>query len=190
MANQRTLQQPTCKQCGSKYHTKMSCPENPEAVAKAKATKQRMLDKQRLKATQKPSKAVKPKKQPTKRKKTETRSQLVKKLDKVFSEYIRRRDDGNGCITCGIKKEWKEMQACHFYTRGRQATRWHEDNVHSGCYRCNVLLKGNYINYTRYMIDRYGREFIDELEYISINGDKIPTASLRDMINQYNNLIK
>lgn len=176
---------PSCKQCGSPYHSKMSCKDNPVAVAKAAATRKRMQDKQILKAASKPRAASKIKKTKTPKKKTMSRSQLVKRLDSVFSQYVRLRDDGNGCITCGDKKPWKEMQACHFYTRGRQATRWHESNVFGGCYRCNVLLKGNYINYTRYMIDRFGREFVDQLGYESLNGAKISTPELREKIEYY-----
>ncbi|NCU40899.1 recombinase [Candidatus Saccharibacteria bacterium] len=123
-----------------------------------------------------------------------TRSQLVKKLDKVFSQYIRLSEsDENGygnCITCGTNLFWKQAQACHFYTRGRYPTRWDEDNVHYGCFRCNVLLKGNYINYTRYMLDSYSREFVDELEIKSQNGTKIPSSELKEKIEYYTEEVK
>lgn len=122
---------------------------------------------------------------PVDKNKPKSRSKLVKELDAIFSKYIRLRDDGGGCVTCGVVKPWKEMQACHFYSRGRYPTRWHESNVFSGCYRCNVILKGSYINYTRYMIDRFGRQFVDDLEFLSLNGEKISTPKLREMIEEY-----
>ena len=160
------MKTPNCKHCGGEHYA-ISC----------------------FKAPKKPIKSRPKTNKPKKQAKTKSRSQLVKDLDKVFSQYIRLSEsgaDGYGiCITCGDSKFWKEAQACHFFTRGRQATRWDEDNVHFGCYRCNVLLKGNYINYTRYMIDSYSREFIDELEFKSLNGDKITTPQLRDMIDHY-----
>jgi len=160
-----------CKVCGSTYHTAYKCPQNPKAVTKALATQKR------LRTAKKPKTA--------KKKKTKTRSQLVKELDAVFSLFIRLRDDGKGCVTCGEKKPYKEMQNCHFYSRGRYPTRWDETNCHSGCYRCNVLLKGNYISYTKYMIDTYGREYVDELEFKSLNGDKIQTPVIREKIEYY-----
>ena len=47
-----------------------------------------------------------------------TISKLKKKLDKIFSEFIRRRNaDHLGrvkCFTCGVEKHWKEQQAGHF----------------------------------------------------------------------------
>ena len=160
-----------CKHCQSEAHASTFCFQAPKKPIKSV------------------SKAIKGKKRSTTRPKTETRSKLVKKLDTIFSQYIRLSESGNDgygiCITCGEKKFWKEAQACHFFTRGRQATRWDEDNVHFGCYRCNVLLKGNYINYTRYMLDSYSREFVEQLEYRSLNGDKITTPQLRDMIQHY-----
>lgn len=121
-------------------------------------------------------------------KKAKTRTQLVKELDRVFSQYIRLRKSFGGeatCVTCGVTKPWKEQQAGHFYTRGRYPTRWHEDNVHVQCYRCNVLLKGNYISYTKYMINVYGMEYIDSLEIASLSTGKITTPTLKDMIEDY-----
>lgn len=120
--------------------------------------------------------------------KKKTRGQLVKDLDKAFSRYIRLRDSFRGeatCVTCGDTKQWKQMQAGHFYTRGRYPTRWHEDNVHVQCYRCNVLLKGNYIKYTRFMLARFGEDLVDELETISLSSIKIPTPTLKEMIEDY-----
>jgi len=131
-----------------------------------------------------------PLKEKPKKKKAPSRSQLVKKLDAVFSIYIRQRDDLIGCITCGEVKVWKEMQNCHFYSRGQLPTRWDETNCHSGCYRCNVLLKGNYINYTKYMIDRYGREYVDMLEIKSKSNIKITSVELKEMIAKYTILTK
>lgn len=120
--------------------------------------------------------------------KKKTRGQLVKELDRVFSIYIRRRHgDDATCVTCGITKPWKQMQAGHFYTRGRYPTRWHEDNVHVQCYRCNVLLKGNYISYTKYMINRYGMEYVDSLEIASNSPGKITTPTIIEMIEHYTN---
>jgi len=123
--------------------------------------------------------------------KKKTRSQLVKEFDKVFSIYIRRRyGDDATCVTCGVTKPWKEMQAGHFFSRGRYPTRWTEQNVHVQCYRCNVLLKGNYINYTRYMINRYTMEGVDALERKSVDGSKVSTPDLRWLIDVYKDRIK
>ena len=160
-----------CKELG---HSKFYCKKRPAKTPKRTA----------IKTTIKKTVPNKPKKR------TESRSKLVKKLDSIFSQYIRLRDDNKGCVTCGDIKPWKEMQNCHFYTRGRQPTRWDETNCHSGCYRCNVILKGNYIKYTIYMMDRYGREVVDGLERKSLSGVKISTPELREMIEEYKIKVK
>ena len=54
-----------------------------------------------------------------------TRKTLITKLDKVFSEYIRRRyakNDIATCVTCGKKDHWKKLQAGHFMSRKHYAT--------------------------------------------------------------------
>jgi len=90
-----------CKYCGSALHLSLSCFQKPikSPTAKSKAKKSKTPIKKKPKA--------------------KTRSYYVKQLDKVFSEYIRKRDDGKGCVTCGIKKPWQEMQACHSFSRGK-----------------------------------------------------------------------
>ena len=61
-------------------------------------------------------------------------SKLKKKLDKVFSEYIRRRNaDHLGfitCFTCGVKRHWKENQkTLKGFTALRQQPKIILDNV-------------------------------------------------------------
>ena len=57
-----------------------------------------------------------------------TRSKLVKKLDVVFSQYIRLSNaDNNGycnCVTCNKTFFWKEIQAGHFMSRKHYSIRW------------------------------------------------------------------
>lgn len=120
--------------------------------------------------------------------KAPTRKQLVKKLDSIFSQYIRMKNSRMGdatCVTCGVSRPWKQMQNGHFFTRGRYPTRWEENNCHVQCAACNVFLHGNYIVYTRYMIKRYGSDYVDELERISLSKTKIPTPVLVEMIDRY-----
>lgn len=96
-----------------------------------------------------------------------TTSQLKKKLDKVFSEYIRRKDAKNEmakCVTCGKIDHWENLQNGHYIPRGHLATRYREDNCHVQCVGCNVFKKGNYTAYSLYMLNKYGKEHLEELE--------------------------
>ena len=62
-----------------------------------------------------------------------TRRKIVKKLDAIFSQYIRLKDaDHNGnvtCFTCGKVEHYKKgMQCGHFQSRKHLATRFDEEN--------------------------------------------------------------
>ena len=84
----------------------------------------------------------------------------IKKLDKVFSDYIRQRDaDENGlvkCCTCDTVEHWKQMDAGHYYKRGNKSVRWDERNCHAQCIICNRLNNGEDNKYWTFMLDRYG----------------------------------
>ena len=69
------------------------------------------------------------------------------------------------CVTCGATKHWTELQGGHFFSRRHTAHKLREENVHCQCQYCNCFLKGNLIPYTVFMIDMYGRGFVDELEH-------------------------
>lgn len=83
----------------------------------------------------------------------------LKKLDKVFGEFIRRRDaDENGmvrCCTCPTVKHWKKMDAGHFVPRKHLSTRWDIENCHPQCEPCNRFHRGRPLVYRGYLKDRY-----------------------------------
>jgi len=122
------------------------------------------------------------------KKKTKSRSQLVKELDAIFSRYIRLRDaDDKGicsCITCWEKVHRKNIQNWHFITRWNYKYRWSENNCYAQCMPCNIYKSGNYISYTLAMIWKYGegivREMQEDKELI-----KVSTPEIREMIEKY-----
>ena len=69
---------------------------------------------------------------------------LKRKLWKVFSDYIKKRDK-NICFTCGRKCEGSGAHAGHFIPKsvGGLALYFDEENVHCQCYNCNINLGGN-----------------------------------------------
>lgn len=174
-----------CKECGSMTHTKMYHKPK-KAIKRVFHTAQTNNFTNNSITKPKPAKSFKTR--------ATSRAVLVKQLDSIFSQYIRMKDSVDGiatCVTCGTQAPWKQMQNGHFYSRGRIPTRWDEDNCHVQDYRCNVLLKGDYINYTKYMIDRYGREFVDQLEVKSKQiGKYITPAEIRKLIIKYTELVK
>lgn len=118
-----------------------------------------------------------------------TRKSLITKLDKVFSEYIRRKDAKNEiatCVTCGKKDHWKKLQNGHFMSRKHYATRWDEDNVGVQCSACNVFRDGEQYLFAKYL----GIEKADMLFAKSREAVKFPDWEIQEMIELYENKIK
>ena len=93
------------------------------------------------------------------------RSKLVKKLDKIFSQYIRTRVTEGGwgnCFTCGANRLWKEVDAGHFMSRGCYSTRWNEKNVQFQCKRCNMR-SGEQYKFAQQLDLTYGEGTADQL---------------------------
>jgi len=113
-----------------------------------------------------------------------TRKTLITKLDKVFSEYIRRKDAKNDiatCVTCGKKDHWKKLQNGHFMSRKHYATRWDEDNVGVQCSACNVFRYGEQYLFAKYL----GAEKADMLLNKSRQTVKFPDWEIQEMIDLY-----
>lgn len=133
---------------------------------------------------------MKPQKTMPKNSKKPTRTKLVRKLDMVFSRYIRlRATDHKGyceCVTCGKKDHWKQMQAGHFMSRKHYSTRWDEDNVAVQCVACNVYRAGEQYKYSLYL----GSEKAEMLHQKSKEIQKFSSVELEEMINKYQELVK
>ena len=64
---------------------------------------------------------------------------LTNKADKVFSLYIRERDNQLYNKVCPLCNK-KPIQCCfHFVTRKRKSVRWDHQNSCGGCHTCNYL---------------------------------------------------
>ena len=117
-----------------------------------------------------------------------SRKGLVKKLDKVFSIYIRTRHAKENlvqCVTCGTRKHWKEVDAGHFVSRRHYSTRWHQQNVHAQCKSCNGFHGGQNYIMGKYIDKTYGEGTADELITMSRQIKKFSNQDLEDLIKQY-----
>lgn len=91
---------------------------------------------------------------------------LIKKLDTVFSKYIRLRDSHDGvftCCSCGQVKPYEQGDCGHFINRRWMALRYDERNCNIQCRSCNRFDEGNNVGYTRFMQKKYGDDTIDLL---------------------------
>lgn len=99
-----------------------------------------------------------------KRIKLKTRSDWLKDAQAVFNRWIRVRDDGQPCISCG-RNSGAKMNAGHYRTVGSSPElRFNEENCHIQCEHCNSHLSGNIIEYRKRLIEKIGVDRVEWLE--------------------------
>ena len=126
--------------------------------------------------------------------KIQTRSQAIKKLDKVFSLYIRQRAADNfgmvDCYTCGKRKHWKEVDAGHFQSRAKFSTRWDDQNVKAQCKHCNMTNGGQQYQFGLMLDQEYGEGMAEKVLIRSNQMVKYSLPDLRIMIDAYKAKVK
>lgn len=124
-----------------------------------------------------------------KRPKVYSITQLKKKLDGIFSQFIRLNEsDYRGmcrCVSCGKEYFWKDIQNGHYFSRISNATRFEERNCHPQCYACNVGLHGNIHEYRKAMVRMYGEDGLDELDRLHNTIVKFGRSDYERMISHY-----
>ena len=127
-------------------------------------------------------------------KKAPTRKTLVKKLDTVFSLFVRKRNaDHRGfteCVTCGKKDHYKNLQAGHFQSRKHYATRWCETNVQVQCSGCNVFRYGEQYKFSIWLDENYGSGTAEKLHNNAKHIKKFTNFELQELIDLYNEKLK
>lgn len=113
------------------------------------------------------------------------RKKLVEKLDKVFSLYIRHRDNFL-CFTCGkVKSKSVIIQCGHLITRGKQSVKWDERNAHAQCAGCNKLHCYQPEHYNLKFIRKYGKAKYERLILESNIRPRFANDDLSIMIDAY-----
>ena len=114
---------------------------------------------------------------------------LVKKLDRLFSLYIRLRDAmPNGftrCISCGKIKSFEDMDCGHFYSRTHMATRFDEDNCNAECKYCNRFSADHLIAYQANLIRKIGISRFEKLGLKAKSTCHWLDSELEDRIKYY-----
>jgi hypothetical protein len=82
---------------------------------------------------------------------------------KAFSLYIRTRDNGKGCYTCGKSLDIKSASAGHGIGGRNGAVLFDERIVKSQCSGCNIWGRGQYQVFTRKLIAELGLDLYDEI---------------------------
>lgn len=171
-----TLRRTLCAHC--KGHLN---PERPGQVlhpdcaipwAEAQYAKKERIEAKRAKALQKiDRRLIRERKQALK-----TNGQLKAQAQRAVNAYVRARDADKPCISCGGWSSSGVWHAGHFRSRGAAPhLALDPRNIHRQCPSCNLYLHGNLIGYRQGLIERYGDEYVIELE-----SDNIPREYRRD----------
>ena len=126
-------------------------------------------------------------------KKKLTRSKLVKKLDSIFSQYIRQKDADNNmatCFTCDKVDDVKSLQNGHFQSRKHYSTRWDEINCQVQCPKCNVFNYGEQFIFGANLDLKFGDGTARKLHIKAQEIIKLSDGELKDMIKDYEKLVK
>ena len=98
--------------------------------------------------------------------KDKSTSQLIAILQPIFNSYIRERDKGLSCISCGAHHP---TDAGHlFKVSTHPEMRFNPMGCHSQCRSCNGLDDGNFEAYCDGIVARYGREYLQEVDRKSV----------------------
>lgn len=127
-----------------------------------------------------------------KKRKIATVTSLKKKLDAIFSKFIRQKyADSNGncrCYTCGYTAHWKKLQNGHMVSRYYLATRYDERNCRPQCYTCNMFRNGMIPDFSKRLEEELGegitKTLYEEARKISID------FPYQEKIDYYKTLIK
>lgn len=116
-----------------------------------------------------------------------TVSDYLKIAQQVFNKWIRNRDKGKPCISCGKPIRDGNCDAGHLWSAGGHANvRFNELNVNAQCSRpCNKDLSGNINNYRVGFVNRYGNDLLDELDSIAKIERKYTIDELKEIIKKY-----
>ncbi len=110
---------------------------------------------------------------------SEYRKRLKKAIDKLFSEWVRRRS-GGVCYTCEKPYDWKyEMNAGHYI---HNKLDFDPMNRRAQCTRCNNSMSGNLGIFGEKLIAEYGLEKIQEMRTRANLIWKPSTQELEDLL--------
>jgi len=123
--------------------------------------------------------------------KKRTNAQFKKLLDKIYSEYVRKKDAKNGyvrCYTCDKRLHWKEAHCGHYIPRNNLSTRFDERNTKPQCVGCNIFGNGKPDIFALRLEKDYGNGILQELH--RTKQQVIRYFPYDEMIERYQSLLK
>lgn len=118
-----------------------------------------------------------------------TVAKLKKVADKVFSDYIRQRDDYT-CFTCGKKGDKTNIQNGHYVSRSFNSLRYDERNCHAQCVGCNIFKRGNIDEYALGLLRIFSPSILQELAAEKRKIKQFTVSELQELITLYSQKLK
>lgn len=166
-----------CKVCGEWFHPQYAniwwcSPEHGARYAIDLCAKQKVKETAKRIIAQKEAEKAGRKRRQERRIALKTKSEWDKEAQAAFNRYIRIRDDGRPCISCGAPLSGSgnyitgsAIDASHYRSRGAAShLKFNVFNVHASCTRCNRQLSGNAVEYRIRLIERIGLALVEKLE--------------------------
>ena len=125
------------------------------------------------------------------KKRTASRSTLMRNADDAFSLYIRTRDsqayEGRAfkCISCGRVLPIDQADAGHYINRSHMSLRFSEANVHAQCRYDNRFKEGEITSYRKGLIQKIGLQKVELLEAQKNITNKLSNFELEIIAKHY-----
>lgn len=157
------MKQKTCQWCREPFTPARSLQKVCSPLCASRLVEAR-ADKKRAKA-----KAAESRQDRARRRALKTIPELIAEAQHDFNRYVRLRDAGRGCISCGAHLPAGGVgggfDCGHYRSRGAAGhLRFCEDNAHGQCKRCNRRLSGNVAAFRIGLAGRIGDERLAALE--------------------------
>ena len=177
-----------CKVCKQPFKKSSAwqtiCKTNPDCVIDLAKS---IIEKRKQAADKKDRKELKERKEAIK-----TLGELMVEAQTAFNQWIRQRDKGLPCISCGKPDSGmpNTRDAGHFRSRGAAGhLRFNPDNCHAQCKQCNSYKSGNVSNYRIGLIEKIGLERVEILERDNVPR-KYTKEGLIEIKKQYQKMTK
>ena len=148
----------TCRSCREKFE-----PKRPLQVACSPECARKIVETAKAKRAAREAREER-KADMVRRHKLKTKKELTEDVQDVVNRYVRLRDKGLPCISCGMEYgcQW---HAGHYRETFRfPELRFHLDNINKQCSQCNRQLHGNLVEYRKGLVKRIGLERVEALE--------------------------
>lgn len=164
-----------CKFCGNHTESFIKVPAGvfcdfDHATRFAQEKQKKQAERQAAKARAKQRKEEKAKRADIRARKEalKTAGDYIKEAQAAVNRYVRARDYGKPCISCGAMPEQKmggTMDAGHYRSRGAAGhLRFNTDNIHGQCVKCNRFRSGNAQDFRISLIEKIGVDRVERLE--------------------------